>query len=216
MKFDEKILKIYLVAGTQDVKDKGQFLQKVEELLKNGITAFQLREKGINSIQNRSELVILAKQCHELTQKYHIPLIIDDDVDLAIQVGAEGIHVGQKDEQIGSVLNRVGNEMIVGLSCNRMTQVEQANGLVGIDYIGSGTVFETTSKSDAGEAIGVNELHKLVEKSRYPVVAIGGITMSNLAQTMRTGVKGFAAISLFTQMKDPEINMKKIQKIVNA
>ncbi|MCZ3394226.1 thiamine phosphate synthase, partial [Enterococcus faecium] len=119
----------------------------------------------------------------------------DDYVDLALAIHAEGIHVGQKDEKIESVLKRVQGSMIVGLSCNTEAQVKRANQLDGIDYLGTGTVFETISKADAGAALGVAKLQELVELSRYPIVAIGGITLDNLPQTMATGVKGFAAIS---------------------
>jgi thiamine-phosphate pyrophosphorylase len=214
MKFNPKMLQIYFVAGTQDVANQADFLPRVEMILKAGATAFQLREKGYNSIDDRAELLALAQQCHALTQKYQVPLFIDDDVDLALAVQAEGIHVGQKDEQIESVLKRVGSEMIVGLSCNTEAQIQHANQLTGIDYLGTGTVFETSSKADAGAALGTVQLQKLVELSRYPVVAIGGITLANLPETMTTGVKGFAAISMFTKMENPTATMQQIKSIV--
>lgn len=216
MKFNSDMLKIYFVAGTQDVANKADFLPKVEEILQAGATAFQLREKGYNSIDNPAELTELAEKCHQLTQKYHVPLFIDDDVDLALAIHAEGIHVGQKDEKIESVLKRVQGSMIVGLSCNTEAQVKQANQLNGIDYLGTGTVFKTTSKADAGDALGVAKLQELVELSRYPIVAIGGITLDNLPETMATGVKGFAAISMFTQMTAVPTQMQKIKAIVKG
>jgi thiamine-phosphate pyrophosphorylase len=137
-------------------------------------------------------------------------------VDLALAIHAEGIHVGQKDEKIESVLKRVQGSMIVGLSCNTEAQVKQANQLDGIDYLGTGTVFETTSKADAGAALGVAKLQELVELSRYPIVAIGGITLDNLPETMATGVKGFAAISMFTQMTAVPTQMQEIKAIVKG
>ena len=216
MKFNSDMLKIYFVAGTQDFTSKEENLPKVEAILKAGATAFQLREKGYNSIENPNELTELAGKCHQLTQKYHIPLFIDDDVDLALAINAEGIHVGQKDEKIESVLKRVGGKMMVGLSCNTAEQIEHANQLTGIDYLGTGTVFETTSKADAGDALGVAKLKELVELSRYPIVAIGGITLENLPATMTAGVKGFAAISMFTQMTDVTNKMNQIKTIVNG
>ncbi|KRN94743.1 thiamine phosphate synthase [Pediococcus stilesii] len=214
MNFKPNMLKIYFVAGTQDVNTKEDFLPKVEEVLKNGATAFQLREKGYNSIENPTELLKLAQQCRELTRKYNVPFFIDDDVDLAIKVQADGIHVGQKDEGIESVLKRIDSSMMIGLSCNTEEQVQKANLISGIDYLGTGAVFDTTSKADAGAAIGTAELKRLVELSRYPVVAIGGIDLDNLPETMAAGVEGFAAISLFTRMNDVEEQMKKIKAIV--
>lgn len=215
MNFKSDMLKMYFVAGTQDVESKSAFLPRVEEILQSGVTAFQLREKGMNSITNASELLELAQKCRQLTQKYEIPFFIDDDVDLALKVGADGVHVGQKDEKIESVLTKVGSQMMVGLSCNTEEQVKKANRLSGIDYIGTGAVFDTTSKADAGTAIGIEQLRRLVKLSRYPVVAIGGITIENLPETMTTGVKGFAAISMFTRMVDVPTTIQKIKAIVD-
>ena len=208
------MLQAYFIAGTQDVVSKADFLPTVERIVQAGATAFQFRNKGAVKTASRDEVVELARACHQITQKYQIPLFIDDDVDLALAVGAEGIHVGQKDERITSVLERVGDQMIVGLSCNTAAQITAANQLNGVDYLGTGTVYETNSKADAGNALGVDKLRELVQMSNFPVVAIGGITLERVAETVATGATGIAAISMFIQMTDPAQQFAEIKATV--
>lgn len=214
MKFNPTMLQAYFIAGTQDVDSKADFLPTVERIVQSGATAFQFRNKGAVKTASRDEVVELARACHQITQKYQIPLFIDDDVDLALAVGAEGIHVGQKDERITSVLERVGDQMIVGLSCNTAAQITAANQLNGVDYLGTGTVYETNSKADAGNALGVDKLCELVQMSNFPVVAIGGITLERVAETVATGAAGIAAISMFIQMTDPAQQIAEIKATV--
>ncbi len=214
MKFNPTMLQAYFIAGTQDVASKTDFLPTVERIVQAGATAFQFRNKGAVKTASRDEVVELARACHQITQKYQIPLFIDDDVDLALTVGAEGIHVGQKDERITSVLERVGDQMIVGLSCNTAAQITAANQLNGVDYLGTGTVYETNSKADAGNALGVDKLRELVQMSKFPVVAIGGITLKRIAETVATGAAGIAAISMFIQMTDPAQQIAEIKATI--
>ena len=214
MKFNPTMLQAYFIAGTQDVASKVDFLPTVERIVQAGATAFQFRNKGAVKTTSRDEVVELARACHQITQKYQIPLFIDDDVDLALAVGAEGIHVGQKDERITSVLERVGDQMIVGLSCNTAAQITAANQLNGVDYLGTGTVYETNSKADAGSALGVAKLRELVQMSNFPVVAIGGITLERVAETVATGAAGIAAISMFIQMTDPAQQIAEIKATI--
>lgn len=214
MKFNPTMLQAYFIAGTQDVASKADFLPTVERIVQSGATAFQFRNKGAVKTASRDEVVELARACQQITQKYQIPLFIDDDVDLALAVGAEGIHVGQKDERITSVLERVGDQMIVGLSCNTAAQITAANQLNGVDYLGTGTIYETNSKADAGNALGVDKLRELVQMSNFPVVAIGGITLERVAETVATGVAGIAAISMFIQMTDPAQQIAGIKATV--
>lgn len=214
MKFNPTMLQAYFIAGTQDVVSKADFLPTVERIVQAGATAFQFRNKGAVKTASRDEVVELARACQQITQKYQIPLFIDDDVDLALAVGAEGIHVGQKDERITSVLERVGDQMIVGLSCNTAAQITAANQLNGVDYLGTGTVYETNSKADAGNALGVDKLRELVQMSNFPVVAIGGITLERVAETVATGATGIAAISMFIQMTDPAQQIAEIKATV--
>lgn len=202
MKFNPALLKAYLVGGTQDTNhDPHLFLAKVEQAMKAGITAFQYREKGSSRLNNEERLA-MARQLRRLTAKYQIPLFIDDDEELALAVKADGVHVGQKDQRIEQVIRRGQGELMVGYSCNTLSQVQRANQLDAVDYLGSGPVFPTQSKADADPAIGIAGLEKIVEKSVHPVVAIGGITVQNCSSVLKTGVSGAAVISMVLDSDD--------------
>ncbi|WP_137596832.1 thiamine phosphate synthase [Paucilactobacillus kaifaensis] len=200
MKFKAEMLQVYLIAGTQDVAEPDQFLWKIETAFKAGVTAFQLREKGKSQL-NEGQKFELASRCRKLTSKYRIPFIIDDDYQLADRVQADGVHVGQKDQKIETVIKVVGNRMMIGYSCNTETEINRANQLE-IDYVGSGPVFPTQSKDDADPAIGLSGLQKLVSVSNYPVVAVGGITEDNVNEVLKTGVAGISGISLIMQSRN--------------
>ena len=144
----------------------------------------------------------MAQKLHQLCQTYHVPFFIDDDVQLAQQVHAEGVHVGQSDEEIRQVIKEVGSQMIIGYSCSNLTQVEQANKISGIDYYGSGPIYATQSKNDADPEIGINGLNQLVKSSSRPIVAIGGITVNDLKAIAKTKAAGAAVISMIAQSKD--------------
>ncbi len=199
MKFEPDMLRAYFIAGTQDIKDKSKTLQEVaKQAMEAGITAFQYREKGPGSLSGsaRDEM---AADLREMCSDYEIPFIVDDDVDLAIKTNADGIHVGQKDERVTKVIEQVGTKMFVGLSCDTKEQIDIANHIDGISYLGSGPVFPTGSKADADPVIGVDGLAKLVKVSQLPVVAIGGITEKNIVELPKTGV---SVISMIAQSDD--------------
>lgn len=202
MQFEAGMLRAYFIAGTQDVKDKSKTLQEIaKQAMEAGITAFQYREKGPGSLSGtaRDEM---AADLREMCSDYEIPFIVDDDVELAIKTNADGIHVGQKDERVTKVIAQVGKSMFVGLSCDTKKQVDIANNIEGISYLGSGPVFPTGSKDDANPVIGVDGLANLVKASKLPVVAIGGITEENIVQLPKTGVAGVSVISMIAQSDD--------------
>lgn len=201
MKFEPAMLKSYFIAGTQDIKDNRPLEEVVKQALEAGISAFQYREKGPTSLTGESKLA-LGKTLRSLCADYHVPFIVDDDVELAMQISADGIHVGQKDERVTKVIEQVGETMFVGLSCDTKAQVDRANQIAGISYLGSGPVFPTGSKADADPVIGVDGLAKLVKLSQRPVVAIGGITEENIKELPATGAAGAAVISMIAQSDD--------------
>lgn len=211
MKFNEKMLRCYLVGGSQDAGcDPANFLAKVEEAIKAGITAFQYREKGASTLTG-PERVKLGQKLRQLTEEAGIPLIVDDDVALAKEIGADGIHVGQKDKGIDQVLREAGG-MFVGYSCNTPEQVEKANNLP-VAYLGSGPVFPTNSKADADPALGLDKLANLVKRSRHPIVAIGGISEANMEETLATGVAGISVISMILQSPNITETIHKINQL---
>lgn len=201
MKFETAMLRSYFIAGTQDIKDERPLEEVLKQALEAGITAFQYREKGPTSLTGSQKLE-LGQRLKVLCADYQIPFIVDDDVDLAIKTRADGIHVGQKDERVTSVIDQVGNQMFVGLSCDTPDQIQVANQIAGISYIGSGPVFPTGSKADADPVIGVDGLAQLVKVSKLPVVAIGGITEDNITELSKTGVAGTSVISMIAQSDD--------------
>lgn len=210
MQFNPECLRAYLVGGTQDVNhNPAQFIAKVESAMQAGITAFQYREKGSSNLTTNERLV-MAKRLRVLTDQYQIPLFIDDDEELALKVGADGVHVGQKDQRIEQVIARSRGRLIIGYSCNTCQEVIKANHLSAVDYLGSGPVFPTTSKDDADPVIGLTRLQQLNQLSTHPVVAIGGISESNLQATLQTGVAGIAIISMILASSDIHATVKKL------
>lgn len=213
MKFNPQMLQVYLVGGTQDVHhDVASFLSKVELAMQSGITAFQYREKGDSHLR-ASERIDLGLRLRALCTKYGIPLIVDDDYRLAQQINADGIHVGQTDSRIEEVATAVGHQMFIGYSCNTITEVEHANTLDSVDYLGCGPVFPTTSKADADPAIGLDKLTRLNNLSQYSVVAIGGIKEQYLQKVAKTGVAGIAVISLIFNSADLITTVKKMKEL---
>lgn len=133
---------------------------------------------------------------------FHIPLIVDDHVDVALAAQADGVHVGQKDLPIEVVRQLVGPDMIVGLSINNLAQLESMNPHL-VDYIGVGPVFATTTKKDADEPIGVSGLSNIAQLSSVPVVGIGGINEERTVEIARTAADGIAVISAICGQVDP-------------
>lgn len=201
--FEPGLLRAYFVAGSQDVP--GQDLREVlATMLKAGITAFQFRDKGASTLTPDQRLA-LGRDLREQCRAASVPFIVDDDVDLALTLHADGIHVGQSDERITKVLQTVdGRQMFVGLSCNTPEQVAQANQIAGISYIGSGPIYPTTSKDDADPVMGVAGLQALVAQANVPIVAIGGVTVASLPAIAATGAAGVAVITLLTRSQDPQ------------
>jgi len=213
MKFKRSMLTAYFICGTQDIKDATKTLPSVlTEALEAGITAFQFREKGPHALTGDDKLA-MAKQLQQLCAQYQVPFIVDDDVALARQVKADGIHVGQKDERINQVIAEVDQQMFIGLSCNTIAQVQAANQLPELAYLGSGPVFPTQSKDDADPVIGTDGIAELVKYSQYPIVAIGGISENNVAELAHTGVAGSSVISVIAQSNDIRRTVKRLKKI---
>ncbi|AVK64152.1 thiamine phosphate synthase [Lactobacillus sp. CBA3606] len=194
--FEPAQLRAYFVAGTQDVP--GQDLRQVlQQAVAAGITAFQYRDKGTSQLtpQQRYEL---GQSLRAACAQAQIPFIVDDDIDLALALKADGVHVGQSDGQVQQVLQRAADNLFVGLSCANLTEVHAANQLSGLAYLGSGPIFPTTSKRDAAPAIGLAGLTQLVQATTRPIVAIGGITVAQLPAIIAAGAAGSAVISLLT------------------
>ncbi|HAT54528.1 MAG TPA: thiamine phosphate synthase [Lactobacillus sp.] len=210
MRFTKAQLAAYFVAGTQDMVDHRNLPDVLEKAIKGGITAFQYREKGPNALQGDAKRQ-MGEQLRNICSQAGIPFFVDDDVLLAQQLHADGVHVGQSDEAIARVIETV-PDMIIGYSCHTLKQVTLANELAAIDYIGSGPIFPTISKDDADPAVGVAGLTQLVVQAKVPIVAIGGITLANLEKVKETGVAGAAVISLLTRASDIEKTAQTLKR----
>ena len=188
MNFDGNFLKVYVVTDNGQLRGR-DFFEVVEESLKGGVTLIQLREKNITS----REYYEKALKLHELTKKYNVPLIINDRVDIALAVGAEGVHVGQKDIPVSEVKRISGGKLIVGATANTVELALEAE-RQGADYIGSGAVFTTPTKDDA-KPMSKKKKKNITDAVKIPVCAIGGINIDNVEKLKGTGIKGVAVSS---------------------
>lgn len=204
----KNMLQVYFIAGTQDCLHLGNTPQEnllfiLEEALKNGITCFQFREKGENALQNKEEIFNLAKKAQELCIRYNVPFFINDDVELAIKLNATGIHIGQGDKEVREVIKQIKGKLLLGLSINTLNQAIRANDIEGIDYFGVGPIYETTSKSDAKQSVGLEFIKSIRnENISKPLVAIGGIDEVNTNGILKSGCDGVAIISAIAKSKN--------------
>lgn len=170
--------------------------ESVELAIKGGVTVVQLREKECTS----RELYELARRVKEITDAYEIPLIINDRLDIALAVGADGVHLGQKDVPVQAARNILGADKIVGATANTVEKAVEA-WKSGADYLGVGDIFGTTTKSDT-KHITLEELKTIRQSVQIPIVAIGGINEENISLLKDTGVEGAAVISAIIGKKD--------------
>lgn len=190
--FKKEYLKLYFICGTQDCRNK-DYLETVELAIKSGVTMFQFREKGKYS-KIGIEKLELAKKIKNICQKNNIPFIINDDVNLAIEVDADGVHIGQDDISISEARKLFPNK-IIGLSIGSLEEYNNSE-IIKADYIGVGPIYETISKSDAGKSCGLNLIKEIRNINKYiPIVAIGGITYDKVSDIIKSGANGVSVIS---------------------
>lgn len=171
---------------------------QVEKALKGGVTFVQLREKALDEQAFLEE----AKEIQKLCAKYHVPFVINDNVEIAAQIGADGVHVGQSDMEAGDVREKLGLDRIIGVSAQTVEQAVRAQER-GADYLGVGAVFPTGSKADAVE-VSHETVRAITEAVDIPVIAIGGITKDNVSELSGTGICGIAVISAIFAQTDIE------------
>lgn len=186
---------LYAITDRSWLGDSSLYDQ-VEQALEGGITILQLREKNLSYEDYLEE----ARSIKELCHRYNVPLIINDNVDIALAVDADGVHVGQSDMAAGAVRAKLGPDKIIGVSAHN---VEEALEAVknGADYLGSGAVFVTGTKNDASK-ISHDVVRDICDAVDVPVVGIGGITADNLMELKGTGIDGVAVISAIFAKKD--------------
>lgn len=193
MKCGKKDLLLYAVTDRGWLNGDTLYHQ-VEQAIQGGVTFVQLREKELDEDQFLEE----AKEIQRLCRKYHVPFVINDNVKIAAQIDADGVHVGQSDMAAGDVRKKLGPDKIIGVSAQTVEQALLAQKM-GADYLGVGAVFHTGSKADADD-VSHDTLRAICEAVDIPVIAIGGIGTGNVMQLSGSGICGIAVISaLFAQ-----------------
>ena len=195
MKCDKNDLLLYAVTDRHWL-DKRSLKEVVKESLDGGVTFVQLREKTLEDDKFLEE----AKGLKQLCKEYNVPFVINDNVDIAIAMDADGVHVGQSDMEAGNVREKLGPDKIIGVSAQTVEQAVLAEQR-GADYLGVGAVFPTGSKDDAVE-VSHETLKAICEAVSIPVIAIGGISVGNVKELAGSGIVGIAVISAIYAAKD--------------
>ena len=182
-------------------------MEQAEDALRGGVTCLQLREKELSD----GDFLAEALEMKELCRKYNVPFIINDNVDVAIRCGADGIHVGQSDMEAGNVRALIGEDMILGVSAQTVEQALAAQA-AGADYLGVGAVFSTSTKLDA-DSVSHETLSEICRAVNIPVTAIGGITKENIMELAGTGIDGVALVSAIFAAEDIEKECRELRKL---
>lgn len=209
MKNIQEILPLYFVAGTQDCRHLGDnpadnLLSVLKQALEGGITCFQFRDKGKFSLENSpDEQRSLAIKCKDLCRQYNVPFIVDDNVDLALEIEADGIHVGQSDTPVKTIRAKTNKPLIIGWSINRLDEAKIGEEISEIDYFGVGPIFTTQSKENPSPTLGMEFIQTLRNEGiTKPLVVIGGIKREHVKTLRKYGADGVAVITAITQAND--------------
>lgn len=206
MKCDKKNMLLYAVTDRAWVGEQSLY-EQVEAAIKGGVTCVQLREKELDEEAFLAEAMEIAALC----RRYQIPFFVNDNVDIAIQCKADGIHVGQEDMEAAKVRQRVGDDMMIGVSVH---SVEEALEAVkhGADCLGVGAMFATSTKTDV-DVLPKEVLRDICAAVSVPVTAIGGIGKSNISQLAGTGVDGVALVSAIFASEDIEAECRVLRML---
>ncbi len=186
--------------------DAEEFLRRVEEACKGGVTLIQLREKD----KTTREYISLAEKVHEITRRYGIPLIIDDRVDVALAVDAEGVHVGQSDMPVSIARSLMGKDKIVGATAKTVPQALEAYNQ-GADYLGVGAIYPTTTKVKT-VLTSVDTLKEIVKAVPIKVNAIGGLNKDNIGILEGSGIDGICVVSAIMKADSPFVAAKELKE----
>lgn len=188
MKLSKDDLLLYAITDRGSL-DKKVFFEKIEEALQGGVTILQLREKELDEDSFTDEAIEVKSLC----RKYGVPLIINDNVNVALKSGADGVHVGIEDMPIDEIRRKAPDSFIIGATCKTVEQAQSAERL-GADYMGVGAVFPSPTKKNAVR-ITREQLKEICSSVSIPAVAIGGITLENVGELQDGGMSGIAVVS---------------------
>ena len=206
MKCDKKMMQLYAVTDRAWLHGKTLY-EQVEAALKGGVTCVQLREKELDDDAFLSEAVSIAALCRQ----YGVPFFINDNVEIAVKCHADGIHVGQEDMAASQVRERVGDDMMIGVSVHTVQEALDAV-KAGADCLGVGAMFSTSTKADA-DVLPMSVLKDICDAVDIPVVAIGGIGKHNIGQLAGTGVDGVALVSAIFSADDIENECRELRRL---
>ena len=209
MKFNKKMLLLYAVTDKAWVGNK-TLTEQIEDALRGGATIIQLREKDLDEDSFIKEAIQVRDLCH----KYNVPLIINDNVDVALKSGADGVHVGIDDTPVADIRKRVPADFIIGATCKTVEQAKIAEA-GGADYMGVGAVFPSVTKTNAVR-ITNEQLREIVSSVSIPAVAIGGISYDNVCEIKGSSVSGIAVISAVFGADDIEKATALLKERVKA
>lgn len=205
MKFNKDMLLLYAVTDSSWV-GKQTLLEQIEDALKGGATIVQLREKKMDEEEFIEEAIEVRKLCH----KYEVPLIINDNVDVALKSGADGVHVGIEDTPVADIRKRVPDDFIIGATCKTVEQAKTAEEN-GANYMGVGAVFPSKTKTNAIR-ITNEKLCEIVSSVSIPAVAIGGISHDNILEIKGSKVSGVAVVSAIFSADDIKIATSELKE----
>lgn len=206
MKLDNTAMRLYAVTDRAWVGELTLY-QQVEAAIRGGATCVQLREKQLD----KDAFLAEARQIAALCKAHGVPFIINDDLDIALACGADGVHVGQDDMPAAEVRRRAGRDLIVGVSAHNVAEARKA-AADGADYLGAGAVFSTSTKQDV-TALSHEGLKAICDAVDIPVVAIGGINARNLPELKGTGVDGVAVVSALFGARDIEAAARHLRAL---
>ena len=202
MNVQKEMLLLYGVTDRAWV-GKQSFYEQIEAAINGGVTMIQLREKTMS----REKFLEEAKEIRKLCHAKHVPLIINDDVEIALASGADGVHVGISDMPVAQIRKKVGSQFMIGATAKTIEQARVAQE-AGADYLGVGAVFSSPTKTEALR-ITKKQLREITQSVSIPVVAIGGINKNNMHELKNTGIAGIALVSEIFSATDIETNARE-------
>jgi thiamine-phosphate pyrophosphorylase len=200
---------LYVITGREAAGDR-PLAEVVQAAIAGGATIVQLREKSATT----REIIQLGQVLHRITRESDIPLIVNDRVDIALALDAEGVHVGEEDMPAALARDLIGPDRILGVSAGTVEEARQAEE-DGADYLGVGDIYGTPSKPGAGVPIGVQGLREIARSVSIPVVGVGGITADNAAAVIEAGAAGVAVISAVVGAPDPEAAGRQLREVIH-
>ena len=212
MKPVNELLKLYFVMGSINCKVDPRTV--LREALEGGVTLFQFREKGKGSLKDQ-EKINLASDLQNICNEFKVPFLVNDDIDLAVTLNADGVHIGQEDDTVQEVRKKIGANKIIGVSVHTIEEAKKAIE-DGADYLGVGPIYSTNTKTDTRSVQGPDGIKIMRDADiNLPIVGIGGISESNANEVMAAGADGVAVVTAISHADSCKAAAEKLLAEVN-